>query len=348
MKNAKLIVLVLMICLLLTACGKPAENDDGHTADEENAVNPIESVVLDYQNAIHNNASFFYDNGWIYGQAGGPDGRSYFLKVREDGSEATNLGQFAILDPFLIDNYIYFMGLSDDGDGMYRMRTSGENLEKLSDAVGTMQFHDGYIYYTNSAFIDVDEITDDVCHLYRCDLDGKNVTEIIQRAVYYPFVFDDFILYQADRDNSSLHVCGLNGDNDRKLNDSLSYWPLYDGEYIYYVKEEALLDELSRTIWKMRIDGTEDQQVAKYQVSSGMLLTDEYIYFVYADDSDRLYRIKKDGSDITQITQDTNLVYIQFLGSGLKYTKLDDAQELIEGNYICDIDGSGKQLFYPD
>ena len=228
------------------------------------------------------------------------------------------------------------------------MRTSGENLEKLSDAVGTMQFKDGYIYYTDVAFVDVGDITDDICHLYRCDLDGENVTEIIQRAVYYPFVFDDFILYQADQDNSSLHICDLDGKNDRKLNDSLSYWPLYDGEYIYYVKEEVLLDNSSRTIWKMRIDGTEDQQVAKYQVSSGMLLTDEYIYFVYADDSDRLYRINKDGTGITQITQDTDLIYIQFLGNGLKYTKLDAAHELMEGNYLCDIDGSGKSLFYPD
>ena len=258
------------------------------------------------------------------------------------------MGQFAIRDPFLVDNYIYFMGISDNDRGIYRMRTSGENLEKISDAVGTMQYHDGYIYYTDSAFVGIDELTDDVCHLYRCDLDGGNVTEIIKRAVYYPFVFDDFILYQADRDNSSLHICDLNGENDRKLNDCLSYMPLYDGEYIYYVKEESLLDASSRTIWKIRIDGTEDQQVAKYQVSSGMLLTDEYIYFVYADDSDRLYRINKDGTGITQITQDTDLVYIQFLGNGLKYTKLDAAHELMEGNYLCDIDGSGKSLFYPD
>lgn len=341
----KLLVVVMALCVFLVGCSGKNNDIDG---EKELQPSATEKVSLDYQNAIHNDAAFFYDNGWIYGQAGGPDGRSYFLKVRDDGTEATNLGQFAIRDPFLVDNYIYFMGISDNDRGIYRMRTSGENLEKISDAVGTMQYHDGYIYYTDSAFVGIDELTDDVCHLYRCDLDGNNITEIIQRAVYYPFVFDDFILYQADRDNSSLHVCDLDGGNDRKLNDCLSYMPLYDGEYIYYVKEEVLLDNQSRTIWKMRVDGTENQQVAKYQVSGGMLLTDEYIYFVYADDSDRLYRINKDGTGITQITQDTDLIYIQFLGNGLKYTKLDAANELMEGNYLCDIDGSGKSLFYPD
>lgn len=347
MKKATIII-AMILCLLLTGCNSQTVGNDGQSPNESSTSSATKNVDLAYQNNMHNDAAFFYDNGWIYGQVGGPDGRSYFLKIRSDGTEATNLGQFAIRDPFLIDNYIYFMGASENDRGIYKMRTSGENIEKLSDAVGTMQFKDGYIYYTDVAFVDINDITDDTCHLYRCDLDGKNVTDIIKRAVYYPFVFDDFILYQADRDNSSLHICDLNGENDRKLNDCLSYMPLYDGEYIYYVKEETLLDTSSRTIWKMRKDGTENQQVAKYQVSNGMLLTDEYIYFVYADDSDRLYRINKDGTGITQITQDTDLIYIQFLGNGLKYTKLDSEHVYMEGNYICDIDGSGKTLFYPE
>lgn len=164
--------MLLALCLFLVGCSSQGTKNDEQIPNEDNNPPVVENVDLAYQNDVHNNASFFYDNGWIYGQAGGPDGYSYFLKVRTDGTEATNLGQFIVRDPFLIDNYIYFMGISADDQGIYRMRTSGENLEKLSDAVGTLQFKDGYIYYTDVAFVDTDEITDDICHLYRCDLDG--------------------------------------------------------------------------------------------------------------------------------------------------------------------------------
>ena len=124
--------ILLALCLLLVGCGSQGKENDEQIPNEENKPSTIEDVDLAYQNDIHNDASFFYDNGWVYGLAGGPDGHAYFLKVRTDGTEATNLGQFIVRDPFLIENYIYFMGISTDDQGIYKMRTSGENLEKLS------------------------------------------------------------------------------------------------------------------------------------------------------------------------------------------------------------------------
>ena len=127
----KLLVVVMALCVFLVGCSGKNNDIDG---EKELQPSATEKVSLDYQNAMHNDAAFFYDNGWIYGQAGGPDGRSYFLKVRDDGTEATNLGQFAIRDPFLVDNYIYFMGISDNDRGIYRMRTSGEkNIRRSGD-----------------------------------------------------------------------------------------------------------------------------------------------------------------------------------------------------------------------
>ena len=66
---------------------------------------------------------------------------------------------------------------------------------------------------------------------------------------------------------------------------------------------------------------------------------------VYADDSDRLYRIDKDGTDLTLITQDTNIRYVNLFDSIIKYTKYEDGYEFIEDNYFCNYDGSGKWVF---
>lgn len=326
--------------------GAPIENPNYKLISSEN----IHRMNLNEQNAVQNEGCFLISNGWIYGQDFDSDGRSIFVKVRTDFSDWTVLDNGLASYVNIVDNYIYYMLVSREDTGLYRMRTSGENRELIAKVYGTLQIVGDYIYYTDylvdGEYDSTGLLGDDTYyHMYRCDLEGENTVEIINKPTFHPFVFEDGILYQDDRDNASLHICDLNGNNDIKLNDDASVFPIFDGKYIYYVGFKADDESIPATIWKIRPDGTELQQVSTASVANNMLLTKDYIYFVNADDGYRLYRIGKDGTGLTLITQDKNVAMVEFFDNYIKYTKFTDDYEYIEANYFCKYDGSGKWEF---
>lgn len=356
-------IALLISCMAFFGCSNQKSSETETTAKEPQAEDtlPLTQVTkedssyacyiqLNEQNRVQNDGSFLVQGGWVYGQSWDEEGQSQLIKARSDMNDWTVLDSCFATQIKLVGNYIYYMGMCEqDGSyGIYRMKTSGEGKEKLVDAFGAMQITDDAIYYANYV---IDGVYDDLSgddsryHLYKCDLNGENAVEVIAKPAFHAFVFSDGILYQDDRDNMSLHVCDLNGNNDVKLNDTRSFFPIYDGEFIYYVCESESGNVQSRTIQKMKTDGSENQLVSPYPVSSDFLLTDDSIYFVYADDSDRLYRIDKDGTDLTLITQDTNIRYVNLFDSIIKYTKYEDGYEFIEDNYFCNYDGSGKWVF---
>lgn len=308
------------------------------------------SLTIDVraQSNVQNQNTFYVDGSWIYGQSWDENGVSQLIKTRSDFSDWTVLDDCFASYITSVDNYIYYMGRNDIEHGVYRVRTSGEDLSQLSTAYGAMQVVGNYIYYTDSQYIFDDEPiqTSDDAHLFRCDLDGTNVIEVIAKPVFHFYVFENGILYQDDQDNSTLHVCYTDGSGDIKLNDAISYWPTYDGEYIYYVREEELFNLETRSIWKIKPDGSDDQQVAPYPVSTGMALSNDYIYFINAEDSDRVYRILKDGTGIELVTQDEHIMFLQLFNTTIKYTKYTD-DGFIENNYIAAPDGSDKVAFEP-
>jgi hypothetical protein len=77
----------------------------------------------------------------------------------------------------------------------------------------------------------------------------------------------------------------------------------------------------------------------------GFIVQNDYLYFVYADDDDRLYRMKKDGTGIELVTQDENVLFPQFFGTGLKYTVYSSGYEYVDKEFFAALDGSGKIEF---
>ena len=124
--------------------------------------------------------------------------------------------------------------------------------------------------------------------------------------------------------------------NDIKLNNERSYWPIYDGEYIYYVKK---VNEVN-SIWRITVDGSEDIKIADYKVSTGMLLHNDKIYFADGDDSDRIYCIDKDGRNLRLIVQDKYCEGLQFVGNLLKYTTKSSKDGVATAIILCDEDGN--------
>jgi len=330
--------------------------DEFNTADVEISQDDDSKEILEYlssenidvkvQSNKHSESTLCVKDNWIYTLGWDEYGNPQLIKTRSDLTDWTTLDECFATYITVVDNYIYYMGYNESEHGLYRIRTSGEDKVQISSAYGEMQIVDGYIYYTDLRYQYKDDssLTSDDAHLYRCDLDGKNVDEIIDKPIFNFYIFENGILYQDDTDNESLHIYYTESGTDVKLNDDKSYWSIFDGEYIYYVKQQGD-DVFTRSIWRMKPDGEDDQIIAQYAVSNGILMADEYIYFVYADDSDRLYRIKKDGTGIELITQDTNILFVQMLENGIKYLKYNDDYSYIQAMYLAEFDGSNRIAF---
>lgn len=242
------------------------------------------------------------------------------------------------------NGYLYFMQRYDGEGAIYRMPQSGGTTEWIADAYGEMQIVEDYIYYAAS---DTSELSDhepgavlaEEAHLYRCDLDGKNVTEIISKPTFNFFVFDQCILYQDDNDGESLHLCKLDGSEDKKLNNVRSYSPIYDGEFIYYRVQN---DAAQFTLWRMRPSGGEAEQVSNHTVRD-FQITDTSIYFINGDDNYRIYRMDKDGKNVVLVVDEEQTYGLQVVGDMLTY--------LVQGfnyrpiRYCCNLDGSDNGEF---
>ena len=173
------------------------------------------------------------------------------------------------------------------------------------------------------------------------------MTKILDKNVQEFYVFDTGILYQDKEDGDAIHVCYPDGSGDVKLNDQKSTSPIFDGEYIYYL---SCLDNRGKetkhyTCWKLRPDGTENQQVSTQKIFNAFLIYNDSIYFCNANGKSQLYRMQMDGSKATTVTWDTGVYYVQILNGELKYTKYKD--QYIEGNYLCSLDGKNLREFIP-
>ncbi|MEN6340191.1 MAG: DUF5050 domain-containing protein [Clostridiaceae bacterium] len=289
---------------------------------------------------------FDYNDGWFYGQTRDDSGYFQLTGFSEDGSERTKLDIGTAYNVTFRDGYVYYTMKRYTTKGIYRMSADGEQMEILLDAFGEFQIVGDQLYYVDQSYqysdeyAQSDEITlpADTCHLFRCNLDGSDPVEIIAKPTCYFYVLGNAILYQDDNDLSSLHVCSLDGSGDKKIADGYAYYPIYDGEYIYFVHTDH--DEADRSqIWRVRPDGTEQTVVADRNTAGGMLLRDDSIYYINLDDNGRLYRINNDGTGDVEITQEAYIGQIQFLGDGLKYTVYSSDYSDFAGNYYCTLDG---------
>ena len=305
------------------------------TADDPNL-----AKIIEEQNRAQVHGDYLIQDGWIYGLTWNDSGNAIFAKKRLDGTDYTKMTDGYFTDIFLKDAYVYGAKLVGKKQGIYKMRSSGEDIECILEGNDmAIQVTDDYIYYTPDIYLKAEEVTDASTHLYRCDLDGNNIEEVIAKPVYCWYVFENAILYQDDRDNCSLHIYDLERQTDTKVNDQISYNPIYDGEYIYYSSD---VDE-KRNIWRVKPDGSDNIQISSVEISGDIVLYNNYIYFVNIDDSNRIYRMDKDGTNLTQISQDKNCDKLCFSGDNLIYTSYDKNFKYIDKNVMCDPDGSNAE-----
>ena len=213
----------------------------------------------------------------------------------------------------------------------------------IPDVQGDVQFLNNGILYTNAATYDAEgNLTPESCNLYFCDFDGQNQEKVLDCRVFYPTYLNNKILYQCDNDAETLHIYNCETGEDIRLTDMPSYWPIFDGEYIYYTARENP-EEWIHTLWRIRQDGTGNEKLDVSGSIQCLLMRGEWLYFINFEDEKRIYRCEKDGTNLQQVTQDPNTRDIQLLGDNkLVYTQGANA---IDHIYVCDMDGANKYEF---
>lgn len=364
MKRILTISLLLISCLVIAACGSNTEQETESTTIETSAETTAPSVSyalcdpahfdkdgwdsFTYRTSNRNNLhSFVTDGTWVYGPSS--SGSGTVAKARFDFSDWTVLDKNTnrMLAPcvHVADGYLYYLESPDKKThDLVKVRTSGTDSNVIITGIGeSVQFlENGILYTTDSQHDDEGKLLPDSANLYFCDFNGENQEKVLDFPVFYPTFINDKILYQCDSDNETLHIFDVKTGEDIRLTELPSYWPIFDGEYIYYTARENS-EEWIHTLWRIRQDGTGNEKLAVSNSIMCLLMKDEWLYFVNHEDELRIYRCRKDGTDLEQVTQDSNVRDIQFIGDNkIVYTQ---GKTAINHIYICDLDGANRFEF---
>lgn len=182
-------------------------------------------------------------------------------------------------------DYIYYSE-SGDSDKLYRAKSVGEELTKISDDSAIfINVFKGYIYYTNLS---------DNNSLYRIKLDGTDRKKLTSKGFINTIVQDDWI-YCTDDEELNIYKISLDGSIIKKLNSEASLNLNITDDRIYYNN----LDD-SLKIYRISKDGTGKTKVLN-DTAGYINVVEDTIYYLNLDDQAKIYKVKTDGTGKTKV-----------------------------------------------
>lgn len=192
------------------------------------------------------------------------------------------------------DKYIYYSNLNDGGKLYRESIEGGEAVPLTNDEVSYINVYDGWIYFLSKG------------DMYRVKNDGSNLTLITSGNANYINLVDGF-LYYFDATKGGIWKIDIEdiGYGEVKVKEIVDKsgnpdrWDLYtqiavDKDYVYF---QNLDDSLS--LYKMRLDGRESCTKVYTGEVRNINIYGDYVYFT---EGNRIYRIKKDGSNKEVVT----------------------------------------------
>jgi len=180
--------------------------------------------------------------------------------------------QTSILDANGRANY-----LCKDGDTLYyirdyaavcRVNTDGSGAEVLYEgACDYLQIHGGRLYFTDENY-----------HFVSTDMNGSDLQTVVDKEIYYPyFICQDWMIFQDDADDESLHLYNTTHGTELNITYYPSYNPILDGHYLYYtdVSDEGyfLCRVDMRDPYTFTFDGSDLPLL-----ESSFLMDEEFVY----------------------------------------------------------------------
>jgi len=304
---------------------------------------PYESLTIDFTPAETAAMSTFMSGGRyavvgnsLFGEAFDSNAQVEFVRI-----DLTTNGSFAeadghvVLDRGVAPSFVTVYG--DDvyyirgGEGIYKVsRSGGEPQAVVPDAADYLQIHGDKLYYCDTSYA-----------FCRADLDGGNVTTVLDKEVYFPyFVNDTWLIYQDDADDESLHLRHVMSGEDITLCPIPTYSPVIFGSDLYcetVAGDDAVLAKIDMTYTPDSQDNFAIEygdQPAWADITIG---ADGYLYYGLKDGL-HIDRWK----DAANANGDYELVY-RYLGEEYEvYWRYDD-QGLISGLYVTLVSSGGSQ-----
>lgn len=208
------------------------------------------------------------------------------LKEKYAASSSANIGNlgFAAQD----GEWIYYNGYDDSN--LYKVSADGANKVKLStDDASFINVKNGWVYYSNGS---------DGNKLYKIRTDGSGRSKVSETGALYIYVMEDYIYYINASDPGSLYKIKTDGTGGKKIvtlvDNGVAGDVIIDGQYIYYTN----ISELSTNV--VRIDGTGRRKLNS-GMASGLVKIGDWIYYMDHLDSNKMYKIRTDGTGRTLV-----------------------------------------------
>lgn len=151
----------------------------------------------------------------------------------------------------------------------------------------------------------------------------------------------DWIYYTKNNKNNNICKIKKDGTEDTVIFKNIAYKTFLNavGDWLYYCT--------SIGIYKMRIDGTYSKKISDVQNIRDVIVAGKYIYYtvtIPGTIDGPLYRIRTDGTDLLQITDD-KCAYINIVDDWIYYRNSGPGEEFSE-SILCRIRIDGTQKEY--
>ncbi|MCM1990268.1 DUF5050 domain-containing protein [Oceanirhabdus seepicola] len=277
-------------------------------------------------NIVNNGYVSADENGYIFYNNTGDDNRLYKY-------DTNGIFHNVISDDFaqyinVSDEWVYYSNYSDKAK-LYRMKNDGSSKQKLNDDYSAFITIVGdYIYYSN--YSDNGRISrlrkngSDATTDNKGDKHGIPISNQVRDEAFFLNYVGDWIYYSNINDHYKVYAVNTSGTYRKKLSDEGASSIQVVDDWVYYTNNKGELR-------KVKTDGSKETQdlnsvVSKFDRGYFFNVVDDWIYYSNAKDSNRLYKIKTDGTENTRLTFEPvtyiNIAYntIYFVSKGDMYT----------------------------
>lgn len=239
-------------------------------------------------------------------------------KTEEETNEV-KLASKGFGDIQVMKEWVYYTVMPfSDVPMLYRVKLDGSEREKLVKGADYVQVKNDQVYYYDSI----------KNGMYKMNLDGTDKVQIYspKPEVTMNFCVDREQIYfykpiDEDGDEGKLYSMSLNGENIKKLNDTVSYTQIIDDadeQFLYYTDADEHLYKVDKQNGKeMKIN---DQKF------SSLIVDENWIYYLNPSDDYHIYKMKKNGEK-DQLLLDKKVSDINVLDNWIYY-KIDDHEDI--------------------
>ncbi len=222
-------------------------------------------------------------------------GRTYYNDASEIGNTTGNIYNGGLFCEQ--DNTIFFSNDEDNGR-LYRMKSDCTDIKKVSeDSAAYINVDENYIYYARAN--DITQYNSDFYSfyhnngIYRINYNGKNLKAITSDPGAFLMLKGNYLFFlrYSVQNNFTLTRFKIDGTMERTLSHNSSVPFEYTNNYLYYTGDSKGND----------INSMELSSYTEHTYYNGSFIypifMGNYLYYLNPADENKLYRMKKDGSN---------------------------------------------------